>query len=232
MNKPKLTTIFRYARGVLFLFGLPVLLFLIAGKWDWWQGWVYIGIIFIASLANRIVLTKVHPDLMLERINYSEKKDIKPWDKVLMPLLAMVFPAAYFITAGFDQRFGWSGEVPLWLYLTALAITVAAFFLGTWALVENRFFSAVVRIQTERGHTVVETGPYRFIRHPGYASAAFIALMFPIMVGSWWSYIPAGFMVIAGGIRTFLEDRTLIAELPGYLEYTHKTRYRLIPGIW
>lgn len=122
--------------------------------------------------------------------------------------------------------------MPLWLYLIALTITVAAYVLGIWALIENRFFSAVVRIQTDRGQTVVETGPYHFIRHPGYAAAALISLMFPIMVGSWWSYIPVGFVIAGGAIRTSLEDKTLIAELPGYLEYTQITRYRLIPGIW
>jgi protein-S-isoprenylcysteine O-methyltransferase Ste14 len=99
-------------------------------------------------------------------------------------------------------------------------------------LVENRFFSAVVRIQTDRGQTVVDSGPYRFVRHPGYLAGILVALAFPIMMGSWWAYIPVAMMCVLVIARTALEDKTLINELPGYSEYTHKTRYRLFPRIW
>lgn len=232
MKNQKISLMLKYARGVLFFFGLPVLLFLIAGSWNWWQGWVYVGIAYAASITSRAMLTKIHPDLVKERVNYSEKADSKPWDKWLMPLAALVMPAVYFITAGVDKRFGWSQLAPLWLYLIALVITLGAYAFSTWAMFTNRFFAAVVRIQIDRGHSVVDSGPYRIVRHPGYAAGILIALMFPIMIGSWWAYIPVGIMVVTVIVRTALEDKTLIVELPGYLEFTKHTKYRLIPGIW
>jgi len=232
MNKEKILLVFKYVRGVLFFFGLPLLLFLLAGTFRWWQAWLYIGVSYAASIISRALITKVHPDLLKERVNYSEKADAKKWDKVLMPFVALISPAAYFIVAGLDHRFGWSSPIAMWLYVIALALTLVFYAFSTWALVTNRFFSAVVRIQTDRGHTVVDSGPYRIVRHPGYLAGIMVALLFPLMMGSWWAYIPVGTMCIGIIIRTALEDKTLINELPGYLEYTQKTRFRLIPGIW
>lgn len=232
MEDQKNNIVWKYLRGILFFFGLPILLFLLAGTLKWWQAWVYVGISFFASILSRALLTKIHPDLVKERAGYAEKEDTKPWDKVLMPLAALVMPALYFITGGLDKRFVWSGPIPVWLYWVALLVTLAAYAFSTWAILENRFFSAVVRIQTDRGQTVVDTGPYRFVRHPGYASGIVVALLFPILIGSWWAYVPVGIMLVLVVIRTALEDKTLIAELPGYAEFTKKTRYRLLPGVW
>ena len=192
MKNAKRSLILKSARGVLFFFGLPAILFLIAGSWNWWQDWVYVVIAYTASVASRAILTKVHHDLVKERVAFAEKTDTKKWDKILMPLVVLVMPAVYFITAGFDRRFGWSGAVPIWLYVISLFFTLAAYGFSTWALVENRFFSAVVRIQTDRGQTVVDSGPYRLVRHPGYAAGILIAIMFPMMIGSWWSYLRWG----------------------------------------
>ena len=232
MEDQKNNMVWKYIRGILFFLGLPVLLFLLAGTFKWWQAWVYVGISYSASILSRALLTKKHPDLVKERAGYAEKEDTKPWDKVLMPLAALVMPALYFITGGLDKRFGWSGPVPVWLYWAALLVTLASYAFSIWAILENRFFSAVVRIQTDRGQTVVDTGPYRFVRHPGYASGILVALLFPILIGSWWAYVPVGIMSVLVVIRTALEDKTLIAELPGYAEFTKKTRYRLLPGVW
>ena len=232
MNKDSFKTILKYARGILFFFGLPALVFILAGTIKWWQAWVYVGISYAASITSRALITKVHPDLLQERVNYKEKADAKKWDKLLMPFVALISPAAYFIVAGLDHRFGWSSPVPVWLYVIALMFTLVFYAFSTWALVTNRFFSAVVRIQTDRGQTVVDTGPYRYIRHPGYLAGIMVALFFPLMMGSWWAYIPVGIMCIGIVIRTALEDKMLINELPGYAEYTQKTRYRLFPGIW
>lgn len=232
MEEKKIPPFWKYLRGILFFFGLPVVVFLAAGTFNWWQGWLYIGISYAASITSRALITKLHPDLLQERLHYSEKKDAKKWDKVLMPLVALVSPAAYFLTAGFDKRFGWSNPIPLWLYVVALVVTLIFYVFSTWALVENRFFSAVVRIQSDRGHTVINSGPYRFVRHPGYLAGMMIALCFPIMMGSWWAYIPVGIMCILGIVRTALEDKMLMEELPGYTEYAQKTRFRLVPGFW
>jgi protein-S-isoprenylcysteine O-methyltransferase Ste14 len=232
MNKEKFVSILKYTRAILFFFGLPALVFIVAGTFKWWQAWVYIGISYAASITSRALITRIHPDLVQERVNYSEKADAKKWDKFLMPIVALISPAAYFITAGLDKRFGWSSPVPVWLYITAFIFTLIFYAFSTWALATNRFFSAVVRIQTDRGHTVVDTGPYRYIRHPGYLAGIMVGLFFPFMLGSWWAFIPVGIMVIFIIIRTALEDNMLKNELPGYFEYTQKTRYRLLPGIW
>jgi protein-S-isoprenylcysteine O-methyltransferase Ste14 len=232
MNKDRVNTILKYTRAVLFFFGLTALVFIVAGTFKWWQAWVYIGFSYAASITSRALITKVHPDLVQERVNYKDKADAKKWDGFLMPLVALISPAAYFITAALDKRFGWSSAVPLWLYIVALIITIAFYALSAWALVTNRFFSAVARIQADRGQTVVDSGPYRYIRHSGYLAGIMVGLFFPPMMGSWWAFIPVGIMVIAIIIRTALEDKMLINELPGYKEYTQKTRFRLLPGIW
>jgi protein-S-isoprenylcysteine O-methyltransferase Ste14 len=232
MEQKKTPLFWKYLRGILFFFGLPVLVFLAAGTFHWWQAWVYIGISYAASITSRALITKRHPDLLQERLHYSDKTDAKKWDKMLMPLVALISPAAYFLTAGFDKRFGWSDPIPLSLYLIALILTLVFYAFSTWALAENRFFSAVVRIQTDRGQTVVDSGPYRYVRHPGYLAGMLVGLTFPLMMGSWWAYIPVGIMCTLIVVRTALEDTTLINELPGYAEYTLKTKYRLLPGIW
>jgi protein-S-isoprenylcysteine O-methyltransferase Ste14 len=232
MEQKKTPLFWKYLRGILFFFGLPVLVFLAAGTFRWWQAWVYIGISYAASITSRALITKRHPDLLQERLHYSDKTDAKKWDKMLMPLVALISPAAYFLTAGFDKRFGWSDPIPLSLYLIALILTLVFYAFSTWALAENRFFSAVVRIQTDRGQTVVDSGPYRYVRHPGYLAGMLVGLTFPLMMGSWWAYIPVGIMCTLIVVRTALEDTTLINELPGYAEYTLKTKYRLLPGIW
>jgi protein-S-isoprenylcysteine O-methyltransferase Ste14 len=232
MTKEKFILLLKYTRAILFFFGLPVIVFLIAGTFRWWQAWVYVGFSYAVTITTRALITRLHPDLVQERVNYSSKADAKPWDKVLMPLVAMVSPAAYFIVAALDKRFSWSSPIPIWLYIIALLFTIAFYSLSTWALVANRFFSAVVRIQTDRGQTVVDSGPYHFIRHPGYLSGIVVALFFPLMMNSWWAYIPVGIMILLIIIRTALEDKTLIAELPGYSNYAKTVKYRLVPGVW
>jgi len=114
----------------------------------------------------------------------------------------------------------------------ALILMMLGYLLGTWALIENKFFSGVVRIQQDRGHYVVTTGPYRCLRHPGYAGTLLFYLVMPILFDSLWAFIPSLLFFIVTLLRTSLEDRTLQAELPGYADYAKKTRYRLFPGIW
>jgi protein-S-isoprenylcysteine O-methyltransferase Ste14 len=136
------------------------------------------------------------------------------------------------IIAGLDKRFEWSPNLPLLLHITAFVITALGYSLGTWATSVNRFFSAVVRIQRDRGHTVVSSGPYRLIRHPGYAGAVVTSLATPLLLGSLWALIPAVLAVCLIIIRTALEDRTLQEELEGYHDYAERVRYRLLPGVW
>jgi protein-S-isoprenylcysteine O-methyltransferase Ste14 len=211
---------------------IPLLLMVCAGDFRWWQAWVYSLLILIAGIGGRIWAEKQHPGLMTERVNFKKAADVKPWDKVLSPLMAVSVGFPLVIVAGFDHRFGWSPTFPLWLNILGFILIAVGYALAVWALVENRFFSSVVRIQTERGHVVCDSGPYRFIRHPGYAGNILPLPGIVFALSSVWTLIPAAVALIIAVVRTSLEDRTLLEELPGYQDYAQRVRYRLIPGIY
>ena len=156
----------------------------------------------------------------------------KAWDKVLAPLMALslVFPMV--IVAGLDHRFGWSPVFPLWLIVLGFILISLGYAFAMWAFVENRFFSSTARIQTDRGHVVCDSGPYRIVRHPGYAGNIPPLLGIVLALSSVWTLIPAVVALIIAVIRTALEDQTLQEELPGYRNYAQRVRYRLFPGIW
>jgi protein-S-isoprenylcysteine O-methyltransferase Ste14 len=219
-------------RTALFVFGVPALVLLIAGTIRWWQFWADWVVVVLGSVVGRLILARIHPDLIRERASYDSKADVKPWDRVLMPLVALILPSLTLIVAALDKRFEWSTAPALWVQIAALVLLTLGTLLGHWATFANRFFAAVVRIQTDRGHQVVDTGPYRFVRHPGYAGLAISAVVVPLLLGSYWAFIPAVLHLVALVIRTALEDRTLRDELPGYEEYTQRTQYRLLPPIW
>jgi protein-S-isoprenylcysteine O-methyltransferase Ste14 len=144
--------------------------------------------------------------------------------------VSLSFPLV--IVAGLDHLFGWSGLFPVWLNLLGILLVAAGYALSAWALAENRFFSGVVRIQAERGHAVCDSGPYRFMRHPGYAGNLLALPGIVLALGSWWTLIPAAAALVIALVRTALEDRTLQEELPGYREYARRVRFRLFPGIF
>jgi protein-S-isoprenylcysteine O-methyltransferase Ste14 len=210
---------------------VPLLPLLISGAWDWWEAWVYGVIGILGFVVSRALAAKRHPDILAERARSMEMKDAKPWDKFLAPVMALG-SVIILIVAGLDKLFGWTSPFSLPVKLVALILILFGFVLGSWALMENRFFSGVVRIQTDRGHYVVTTGPYRFVRHPGYVGALWSYLAMPIFLNSLWAFIPTGLLVIVIFLRTYMEDKTLQTELPGYKEFSQKTKYRLLPGIW
>ena len=207
-------------------------LLLSAGRWDWWEAWAYSLTGLLILLGSRIVLILKHPDLAQERARAHQKEDVKDWDRFLMPFTALIGPFLAWIIAGLDQRFNGSPDLPNWIQIIALILIQLGSLLGTWAMIANRYFSSQVRIQTDRGQTVVRQGPYRVVRHPGYAGGLLSWLASPVFFSSWWVILPTVLAMIASVIRTGLEDRTLREELPGYEEYTHQTKYRLVPGIW
>jgi protein-S-isoprenylcysteine O-methyltransferase Ste14 len=219
-------------RFILLLLFLCVTLFLAAGTFTWPMGWVYVALTLLTILVSRLLALRAHPDLLVERMQAEDKADAKAWDKRLVPLIAIYLPLVMQIVAGLNYRFGWPPALPLWLALVGLALVVAGWAWATWAMTVNRFFSAMVRIQADRGHRVVENGPYRWMRHPAYAGGVIANLVTPLMLGSAWALIPAGLTVALVVLRTSLEDRTLQAELPGYAAYAARTRYRLVPGVW
>jgi protein-S-isoprenylcysteine O-methyltransferase Ste14 len=166
--------------------------------------------------------------LLAERLG--PRKGAKTWDAVIMSIIGPALIACY-IVAGLDVRYGWT-RISLPLQIIALIIVVLGYALIVWATAANPFFSLIVRIQQERGHTVAAGGPYRFVRHPAYVGGIAIYIATPVMLSSLWALIPGGLTAVLMLVRTALEDKTLQDELDGYREYAGRVRYRLIPGIW
>jgi len=136
------------------------------------------------------------------------------------------------LIAGLDARFSWSPAFGLPVKLVSLTVILAGYVLASWALIENRYFSGVVRIQTDRGHRVVSSGPYRYIRHPGYTGALLTYLVTPLFLDALMAFAPAAVLVVLLVVRTYLEDRTLQEQLDGYREYAKRVPHRLLPRIW
>ena len=211
---------------------MPLVLLVCGGDSGWWQAWVYSLLLVGTGIGGRIWAERRHPGLLAERQNIEKIRSGKAWDRVLAPLMALsvVFPLV--IVAGLDHRHGWSPAFPPWLIVLGFILISLGYAFATWALVENRFFSSTVRIQTDRGHVVCDSGPYRIVRHPGYAGSIPPLLGIVLALGSVWTLIPAAVALIIMVIRTRLEDQTLQEELPGYRDYAQRVHYRLIPGIY
>lgn len=216
---------------VVYLF-IPLVLLVCGGDFGWWQAWVYSLLIVAAGIGGRIWAERRHPGLLAERQNMEKIQSAKAWDKVLAPLMALSVSFPLVIVAGLDHRFGWSPVFPLWLIVLGFLLISLGYAFAAWAFIENRFFSSVVRIQVDRGHVVCDSGPYRIVRHPGYAGNILPLLGIVLALSSMWTLIPAAVALIIAVIRTVLEDQTLQDELPGYRDYVRRVRYRLIPGIY
>jgi protein-S-isoprenylcysteine O-methyltransferase Ste14 len=214
---------------MVFLIILAAALFLSAGRLDWSAGWFFFGIVFLVQILTAVMFIPANSELLVERAQLGA--GAKKLDVLLALLMAYstVFSA---IIAGLDARYGWSGEISWAVIIAAAAVGMLGTGFTLWAMLANRFFSGVVRIQVERGHHVVMTGPYRWVRHPGYAGALLTYWATPILLDSKWTFIPVILLTAVLIVRTALEDRTLQAELPGYQEYAQSTRFRLVPGIW
>lgn len=216
---------------LIFIVIVPFLPLLISWHWEWWEAWVY-GFINTGGFAvSRLLAARRNPDLIAERAQFMKHEKVEHWDKMLAPLLGLgggLIP----LTAGLDELFNWSPAFSYPVKSIALVIFIAGYTLGCYALVENRFFSGIVRIQSERGHHVVTSGPYRWVRHPGYAGAVCTYLSTPLLLDAGWAFIPAVLIVIVLVIRTALEDKVLHGELKGYRDYAGRIRYRLVPGVW
>jgi protein-S-isoprenylcysteine O-methyltransferase Ste14 len=206
---------------------LGAILFISAGRLDWPMAWVYT---LVSAADACLLIMVVSPELMKERAH--PKADAKAWDQVFARLTGPLGSMAMLIVAGLDVRFRWSPQVQLAWQAAGLVGFVLGMGLMTWAMIVNNFFSLVVRIQKDRGHTVVSSGPYAYVRHPGYVGGMLFQLATPVMLGTLWALVPAGLAACLLVIRTALEDKTLQAELDGYKDYAARVRYRLLPGVW
>ena len=216
---------------VVYLF-IPLVLLVCGGDLGWWQAWVCSLLVVAAGIGGRMWAERRHPGLLAERQNIEKFRGAKGWDKVLAPLMALSIGFPLVIVAGLDHRWGWSPVFPLWLIALGFLLIALGYAFAVWALVENRFFSSTVRIQEDRGHVVCDRGPYRLVRHPGYAGNILPLLGIVLALGSVWTLIPAVVALIIVVVRTALEDQTLQEELPGYRDYARRVRYRLLPGIY
>jgi len=211
---------------------IPLILFICGGDLGWWQAWLYSMLILVAGIGGRMWAERRHPGLTAERQNMEKVQSAKAWDKVLAPLMALSVSFPLVIVAGLDHRFGWSPLFSLWLIVLGFLLISLGYAFAAWALIENRFFSSVVRIQVDRGHVVCDSGPYRIVRHPGYAGNMLALPGMVLALSSTWTLIPVAVALIIAVTRTVLEDQTLQDELPGYRDYARRVRYRLIPGIY
>ena len=216
---------------LVFIVIVPFLPLLISRQWDWWEAWVYAIICILGFAVSRILAARRNPDLLAERARFLRLEDAKSWDKILAPLVGIgggLLP----LVVGLEAMLSWSHPFNQSVKILALVFMLARYTLASYALIENRFFSGMVRIQTDRGHHLVSSGPYLWIRHPGYTGALLTYLATPFFLDSRWSFIPVLFITIVLVIRTNLEDKALWDELEGYRDYMKKVRYRLLPGIW
>lgn len=204
-----------------------------AGIWQWWEAWVIIVMWTVYGVVTTHYLLRHDPALLAERLKFLPlHKEQKDWDNVLMSLFFIAGIGLYLIP-GFDVvRYEWSEPLPEWMRILAMLIHLPCFLLLGWVMRENTYLSQVVKIDKDRGHKVVTTGPYALVRHPMYTIVIVLLFALPVALGSRYALILAVFLTLLLIIRTYLEDRTLHAELEGYPEYAKHTRYRLIPGIW
>ena len=211
---------------------IPLILLVCGGDFSWWQAWVFSVLIFVAGIGGRILAEKGHPGLLVERATSGKTLNAKPWDKVLAPLMAISLSFPLVIVAGLDHRYGWTPLFPIWLNILGLVLIALGYAFAAWAFIENRFFSSTVHIQMDRGHSVCDSGPYRIVRHPGYAGNLLSLAGIIMALDSMWTLIPVVAALVIAVIRTTLEDRTLQEELPGYREYARRVHFRLAPGIY
>ncbi|HEY4786902.1 MAG TPA: isoprenylcysteine carboxylmethyltransferase family protein [Bacteroidales bacterium] len=212
--------------GMLLFFAV---IFISAGRFVYWQGLVYVFIGLFMFILGFTAL-RMDSDLMKERSKPGE--GVKKWDKWILGL-SFVVTIGMYVVAGLDSgRFHWSPDFHWSIYILGAILSFSGQFLFLIAQSQNKFFSSTVRIQTDRGHTVCESGLYKVVRHPAYMGLVIQAAGFPLLFGSLWSIIPVSILIVLFLTRTYLEDKTLTSELKGYSEYTYKTRYRLIPYVW
>jgi len=208
-----------------------IIFFISAGHVDGPRPWIFFGASFMHYTVSTAVQYKLNPELLVHRLK-RKREGSKLWDEILMRVSNLMVLIAIPVMAGLDiGRFHWSGLDVQFIVLGFVFFIVSTILLN-WAMAVNPHFEPTVRIQKDRGHKVISSGPYRIVRHPGYLAGILYTLSIPLIMGSVFTFIPVGIYAILYMIRTTLEDRTLHKELDGYSEYAKKVKHKLIPGIW
>ena len=227
MKKDMISRASQVISGVLVI---GIILFLAAGRLDWTMGWVYVGLHFLGLIINLVFLLNKNPEVIAARAQLPSE-ETPMFDKIFTVVYTLSL-IGIMVISGIDAgRYGWS-TVPTWVQILSIVLFIASWLFSLWAMVENKYFETTVRIQVERGHETISSGPYGIMRHPGYASYIIMFSASATLLGSWWGLIPAGILAIGFVMRTAREDQTLQEKLPGYAAYAEKVRYRLYPGVW
>ena len=216
-------------RGAVTILVFFAILFLPAGKFDWWEGWTFILVFLIATSVLGLWMRRKDPELLSERSQPGE--NVERWDRIIMSIYTILL-IIMLIVAGIDSGRLDLSSPPLFLRLAGWCGLAISLLMVAWTMSSNTFLSKMVRIQDDRGHVVVTQGPYRYIRHPMYVGVILAMISTPLVLGSFWALIPAGMIVILFIVRTYLEDNALKEKLSGYSDYSAQVRFRLIPGIW
>jgi protein-S-isoprenylcysteine O-methyltransferase Ste14 len=203
--------------------------FIIAGRIDYWEGWIFNGLNFFFIFITYIALID-RKDLIKERLKPG--KGMKKWDRVYYAVSTPMFFIMFIVSILDAGRFYWKPIFPLFIIFLGIFLYIIGQIIVIWAKKTNKFFSSVVRIQADREQTVCSNGPYRYIRHPGYLGGIIFTIGTPFLLGSFWGLIPAIIAIVLVFIRTYLEDKTLQNELMGYIEYTKEIKYKIIPFVW
>lgn len=203
--------------------------FIAAGKLNIGRAWLYFGIAAVVYFASSLIFVKYNAELLNERAK--ERENTKSWDKVLLSLYLLIGFLGTHIVAGLDSRYGWSGLKLPYLIPGAIIYIIAAG-IQIKSMLVNRHFEATARVQQDRKQTVIKDGPYKTVRHPGYASVLLSFLAIPLMIGSVYAFSCTAAVFLIMFVRTALEDKMLQEELSGYSEYTKEVKFRLIPGVW
>lgn len=214
----------------IFALVLAALWYFVSGHPERVMPWLFIGTWAIVGGLVPALIVPLDEALGEERTQI--KEGVQGWDKPIVILGSLWVPLGIVVFAALDVRFGWSSPVPFWVQIVGLVLSALGYLLSVWASASNKFYGRFVRIQADRGHTVVTGGPYRYVRHPGYAGMAAFLIASPLALNSLWTLVPNGVFIVLMIVRTALEDRFLQENLDGYQEYAQRTRYRLLPGIW
>jgi len=217
-------------QSLAWIVAFAMLLFVPAGTLHWPAAWVFLGFMLAISLACGWWLVKTNPALLTERMSSPIQPSQPAADKKIIFAFGLAM-LIWFITIGLDERFHPS-RMPLALQALGLVLLIVSTFLIMWVFRENSFAAAVVKVQAERGHHVVSSGPYAFVRHPMYSGAVLFFVGTTLLLGSWWGTAMSPIFAILFAVRTRIEENTLMTGLPGYADYAARVRYRLVPGLW